>query len=54
MKLSEIKGEDALDVLGDLLDPATAIASNEGFQKIVNNGSKLDVVKYLMKNHYMN
>ena len=50
MKLSEIKGEDALDVLGDLLDPATAIASNEGFQKIVNNGSKLDVVKYLMKN----
>ena len=34
MKLSDIKGEDALEVVADLLDPIAKISQNNDFKKI--------------------
>lgn len=34
MKLSEIKGERAIEVIADLIDPITTIASSEGIKKV--------------------
>lgn len=51
MKLSEIKNEDALDVLADLLDPVVEIVSDEEVKKANENGGKLLAVKVAIKNH---
>lgn len=52
MKLSEIKGERALEVLVDLIDPVTLIAADE---EIVNTykskAPKILLVKKLIENH---
>ncbi len=51
-KLSEIKGEDALDVLADVLDPFAEIAQDEKFVNIVRSGSsKIKIIEYLLRNH---
>lgn len=52
MKLSEIKGEKALDVLADIIDPAMEIASDKEIEIAVNgNASKLDIIKIVLRNH---
>lgn len=52
MKLSEIKGEAALDVLADLIEPAANILADEEIQKSVKSGEpKLLLVKKLLKSH---
>lgn len=52
MKLSEIKGERALEVLVDLIDPVTLIAADE---EIVNTykskAPKILLIKKLIENH---
>ena len=52
MKLSEIRGENALDLLVDLIDPITAICADE---EIVNTykskAPKIVLVKKLVANH---
>ena len=51
-KLSEIKGEDALDVLADVLDPIMEISADEKFVAMCRgNGKKSEIVKYLLKTH---
>lgn len=52
-KLSEIKGEGALDVLADVLEPFSEIVSDEEFVKSVRAGGKtrLQIAKYLLKSH---
>lgn len=50
-QLSEIKGQDAIEVLGDILDPMVDILSDEEIQKIYMNERNVDVVRYIMKNH---
>lgn len=52
-KLSEIKGEDALDVLADVLEPVSVIEQDEQFVKAVREKefSKIEMVRYLLKNH---
>lgn len=51
-KLSEIKGEDALDVLADALGELSVIFGDQNFAKLVRGGaSKMDAVKYLLKEH---
>jgi len=54
MKLSEIKGERALEVIADLMDPVTEIISDAAFKDAVKNGTKGDAIKYLLKNHQRN
>lgn len=51
-RLSEIKGEDALDVLADVLGELSVIFGDQDFVKLVRGGgSKMDVMKYLLKAH---
>ena len=50
-KLSEIKGEDALDVLADVLEPIAEISSDAEFVKICRSGNKMQAIKHLLKEH---
>ena len=50
-KLSEIKGEDAFDVLAEILEPISVIATDEEFVSLVRNHNKIGAVKVLLKNH---
>lgn len=51
MKLSEIKGEEALDVLADLIEPVAMMMTDDEIQKIYQSQPKLNLVKYIIKNH---
>lgn len=51
MKLSEIKGEQALDVLADILEPAARIISDDEIEKAYKSGQKLKAVKIAIKDH---
>lgn len=50
-KLSEIKGEDAFDVLAELLEPVSVIATDKEFVSLVREHDKIGAVKVLLKNH---
>lgn len=50
MKLSEIQGEAAFDVLADIIEPATTIISDPTFKELLTSGKQLDTVKYLLRN----
>ena len=52
MKLSDIKGEQSLDLLADLIDPAGEIFSDEKVKTLFDEKSdKKAIVKYMLKNH---
>jgi len=53
MKLSEIKNEKALEVLADIIEPASEILKDEKIQRVFSGKkfNKLETVKYLLKNH---
>lgn len=50
-KLSEIRGEDALDILADIISEVSVVFTDASFVEIARHGSKLDVVKKLLKDH---
>ena len=51
MKLSEIKGEAALDVLADIIEPASEIMSDPKVKDLLGSENKGAIVKFLIKNH---
>lgn len=51
MKLSEIKGEKALDVIADLIEPVSAMVMDAGFKDIAKSDNKMEIIKYLLKAH---
>lgn len=52
MKLSDFKGEEALDVLADLIEPVARIMSDGQVAKIYQSGQpKILLVKHIIKNH---
>ena len=52
MKLREYKGEEALDVLADLIDPITEICQDtDMIQMLQDNGKVSNACKMLLKNH---
>lgn len=51
MKISEVKGEKAVDMLADLLDPITEIASDAAVKEAMVKGSRIDTVKTILKTH---
>lgn len=52
MKLSEYKGEQALDMLADLIEPAAAIMADKEISNAVKaNLPKIKIVKTAIKNH---
>ena len=52
-KLSEIKGEHALDVLAEIIEPATEIFSDPKIEKVMKSkkAKRVDVVKAILKGH---
>lgn len=50
-KLSEIKGEDALDVLADLIDPVSEITKDKKFVAAARKGDRLQAAKILLRGH---
>ena len=51
MKLSDIKGEKALDVIADLIDPITNLVQDKKFKAIVDKGNQKEVVKFILREH---
>lgn len=52
MKLSEFKGEAALDLLADIIEPAAEILADKEVSDAYKNGEKkIAVVKTIIKNH---
>ena len=51
MKLSEIKGEKALDVLADIMEPAIRIMSDKRIAVLAKSGEKIKAVKMAIKGH---
>lgn len=52
MKLSEIRGEEALDLLVDLIDPITLIIADDEIVSTYKSGKpKIVLVKKLIENH---
>jgi hypothetical protein len=50
-KLSEIKGEDALDVLANIIESFAKIAEDKDFVSVARSGNRLETAKALLKNH---
>lgn len=50
-KLSEIYGEDALDVLADLIEPLSEFALDKTFVELIRKGDKIKAVKHAIKEH---
>lgn len=51
MNVSEIRGEEALDVLVDIIDPASIIISDPEIEQAYRSERKLEVVKLAIKKH---
>lgn len=51
-KLSDYKGDEAIELWADLLDPLTAIFTDQEIRKIVTSGKpKIEIAKSLLKNY---
>ncbi len=50
-KLSDIRGDDALDVLADILDPATEIMTDNEVVMMARAGENIRAVSTAIKNH---
>lgn len=48
--LAEIKDNEALDLLADMLEPMIAISSDPKL-KDMKNASRLEIVQYIIRNH---
>lgn len=51
MKLSEVKGEDALDLLADIIEPASKIMVDPEIKKLAKAKNRATIIKTLIKNH---
>lgn len=51
MKLSEIKGDAALDALVELIDPAIEIMTDKAVVEAFKSGQKVKAIKGAIKNH---
>nr|DAI82398.1 MAG TPA: hypothetical protein [Caudoviricetes sp.] len=50
MKLSEYKNEAAIELLADILEPATKILADEKIKELI-DGPRISLIKYVLKNH---
>lgn len=51
MRLSDLKGEQALDVLGDIIEPAVRIMKDQKIAAAARAGNTLEIVRILCKDH---
>lgn len=50
-KLSDYKGEAAIELWADLISPITAIAADKKTKEVYDNGTYMDVIRYVLKEH---
>lgn len=50
-KLSEIRGEDALDVLADIIEPAAEIMTDTELRDLIRSKKNIKAIKFALKNH---
>lgn len=51
-KLSDYKDNEAIELWADLLDPLTAILTDENIRKVIQSGkSKMEIAKTILKEH---
>lgn len=50
-KLKDIKGEEALDVLCDLMSPISEIMSDKIIAQMIRSKKRIEAVTYAIKNH---
>lgn len=51
MKIGDIKGEKALDVLADLIMPISMIAQDKELVRQIRSGDKINGIKTVLKSH---
>ena len=51
MKLSDIKGEKAIEVLADLMEPAAEIMADEEVVKLARSGQKIKGISTALRKH---
>ena len=51
MRLSDFKGEEAIAVLADIIEPLSVIATDEKVKQAFRDGSKMKVAQAILKNH---
>ena len=51
MGISSLKGEEALHLLGDLIEPAVSIMRDKNVVNAARSGNILDIVKLMCKDH---
>lgn len=51
MKITDYRNEDALDLLADILAPASSIIGDKTFQNKLQTETKLTLAMYVLKNH---
>lgn len=51
MKISEYKGEQALDLLDAIIEPATEIIADTEVHSLLQNSNILKTARYCLKNH---
>jgi hypothetical protein len=50
-KLSEIKGEDAIDILADLIEPISEFSQDKTFIGLIRSGERIEAVRHALKTH---
>ena len=51
MRLSEIKGEDGLDMLADILEPAAEIMTDAKVKQLAQNDERIKLISHILKEH---
>ena len=51
MKFNEVKNEQAIEVLADMLDPIVEIASDSNVTDTARKGDKVAMIKHILKDH---
>lgn len=50
-KLSDIKGEDALDVLAELMEPLSEFATDQEFVRLIRSRKNMPAIQHALRTH---
>ena len=49
--ISDIRGKDAIDLIADILEPASVILTNDHVKEAINTHDQLGIAKVILKEH---
>lgn len=52
MQLNDIRGEQALIALGEIMEPLASMMDDKKVQKLAESGNNLKLISYALKKHY--